>query len=192
MKIGLYFGSFNPVHIGHMALANYFIEFTDLDQLWFVISPHNPLKNKETLLADHFRFEMVELALRDDRRFRVCDVEFRMPKPSFTIDTLTYLTEKYPEHNFVLIMGSDGLPTFEKWKNHEEIIARFPRYIYPRKTELAIDLGAHKNIMVVEHAPMIEISSSFIRQAIKDKKNVDFFLPEKVAEYIDNYNLYKH
>jgi nicotinate-nucleotide adenylyltransferase len=191
MKIGLFFGSFNPVHIGHMALANYFVEYTDLDRLWFIVSPHNPLKSKESLLADHFRFEMVELAIRDDSRFRVSDVEFKMRKPSYTIDTLTYLTEKYPEHHFVLIMGSDGLVTFDKWKNSERIIALYPRYIYPRKTNEEVNLAIHKNIFVAEHAPMIEISSSFIRQAIMEKKNVDFFLPEKVAEYISNYNLYK-
>jgi nicotinate-nucleotide adenylyltransferase len=191
MKIGLFFGSFNPIHIGHLALANYIVEYTDLDELWFVVSPHNPLKKKESLLADHFRFEMVELAMRDDRRFRVSDVEFRMPKPSYTIDTLAYLTEKYTDHNFVLIMGSDGLLTFNKWKNFNEIIFRFPRYVYPRKTEPVVDFTQHKNIQLVENAPLIEISSSFIREAIKVKKNVDFFLPEKVAEYIDKYNLYK-
>ena len=191
MKVGLFFGSFNPVHIGHMALANYFMEFTDIQQLWFVISPLNPLKKKESLLADHLRFEMVELAIDDDPRFRICDIEFRMPKPSYTIDTLVYLEEKYSRHEFVLIMGSDGLPTFHKWKNYEQIQTRYTRYIYPRKTEVTINYNSHPNIKVIDHAPQIEVSSSFIRDAISNKKDVRFFLPAKVAEFIDHYNLYK-
>ena len=116
MKTGLFFGSFNPVHIGHMALANYFVEYTDLRQVWFVISPHNPLKRKESLLNDQLRLEMVEFAIGKDDRFSICDIEFRMPKPSYTIDTLTYLSEKHPKREFVLLMGSDGIDTFHKWK----------------------------------------------------------------------------
>jgi nicotinate-nucleotide adenylyltransferase len=191
MKIGLFFGSFNPIHFGHMALANYFVEFTDVNQLWFVISPHNPLKKKESLLADHLRLEMVELAIADDSRFRICDIEFRMPQPSYTIDTLAYLTDKYPRHEFVLIMGSDSLPTFHKWKNFELIQSGYTRYIYPRKIDEKIDYSTYPNVNVVEGAPLIEISSSFIRRSIKEKKNVRFFLPEKVATFIDRYNLYK-
>jgi nicotinate-nucleotide adenylyltransferase len=191
MTIGLFFGSFNPVHIGHMALANYFVEFTDIGQLWFVISPHNPLKNKESLLADHLRFEMVQLAINDDNRFRICDIEFRMPKPSYTIDTLAYLTEKYPDHKFVLIMGSDGLPTFGKWKNYKQLQLDYTRYVYPRKMDEEVEYSKHPNIVVAESAPRIEISSSFIRKSIKDKKDVRHFLPVKVAEFIELYNLYK-
>jgi nicotinate-nucleotide adenylyltransferase len=191
MNIGLFFGSFNPVHIGHMALANYMVEFSEINQLWFVISPHSPFKKKESLLADHLRSEMVELAIDDDSRFRICDIEFRMPQPSYTIDTLSYLTEKYPGHTFSLIMGSDGLPTFHKWKNYDQIQSRFHRYIYPRKTEQPIDYSLYPNSSIVADAPLIEISSSFIREAIKEKKNVRFFLPGRVAEFIDQYNLYK-
>ena len=191
MKTGLLFGSFNPVHIGHMALANYFVEFTDIDQLWFVISPHNPLKKKESLVNDQMRLDMVELAIDGDNRFQTCDVEFHMPKPSYTIDTLTYLAEKHPKNEFILLMGSDGLQTFHKWKNHEEIISQYCRYVYPRKTELPFDYSHHRNIVFIEGAPLIEISSSFIRKSINEKKDIRLFLPEKVSEYIKRYGLYE-
>jgi nicotinate-nucleotide adenylyltransferase len=190
MKTGLFFGSFNPIHIGHMALANYFVEFTNIDQLWFVISPHNPLKKKESLANDQMRLDMVELAIDGDTRFQTCDIEFHMPKPSYTIDTLTYLTERYPRNEFILLMGSDGLQTFHKWKNHDNIISRYSRYVYPRKTEIPIDNKQHENILLVKGAPMIEISSSFIRNSIRQKKDIRHFLPEKVSEYIKRYGLY--
>lgn len=190
MKTGLFFGSFNPVHIGHMVLANYFVEFTDIDQLWFVISPHNPLKKKESLENDQRRLDMVEMAIDGDNRFRTCDVEFHMPKPSYTIDTLTYLSEKHPKHEFILLMGSDGLQSFHKWKNHQEIISHYRRYIYPRKTDLPIDFGQQRNVLILEDAPLIEISSSFIRNSIRMKKNIRYFLPEKVFGFIDRYGLY--
>jgi nicotinate-nucleotide adenylyltransferase len=190
MKTGLFFGSFNPVHIGHMALAGYFVEFTDIEQLWFVISPHNPLKKKESLVNDQMRLDMVELAINGDNRFQTCDVEFRMPKPSYTIDTLTYLSEKHPKREFILLMGSDGLLTFHKWKNNEEIIRQYCRYIYPRKTTSTIDYNQHKNIILIEDAPLIEISSSFIRESIKKEKDIRLFLPEKVSSYIQKYGLY--
>ncbi len=189
MKIGLYFGSFNPVHIGHMAIANYFIEFSDLDRLWFVISPHNPLKEKKTLLNEHVRMEMVELAINNDPRFMACDIEFHMPKPSYTIDTLAYLKEKYPKHQFVLIMGSDGLKTFSKWKNHEEIIKNYPRYVYPRDTESNIHSDQHKNIRIV-NAPKIEISSTFVRNSISERKDIRHFLPQSVFSFIDQKGYY--
>jgi nicotinate-nucleotide adenylyltransferase len=191
MKTGLFFGSFNPIHIGHLALANYFVEFTDINQVWFVISPHNPLKKKESLLPDHLRLEMVELAIKNDDRFTVCDIEFKMPKPSFTIDTLAYLTEKHPNREFVIIMGSDGLSSFHKWKNYDQITRLYRRYVYPRETEYKIDFSLHPNIMLVQDAPKIQISSSFIRQAVREGKNVKYFLPEKVFEFIDKMNLYK-
>lgn len=190
MKTGLFFGSFNPIHIGHMALANYFIEFTELDALWFVISPHNPLKKKESLLNDQMRLEMVDLAIANDDRFVSCDIEFRMPKPSYTIDTLAYLREKYPRNEFILIMGSDSLSSFDKWKNHEEIIRLHHRFIYPRDTDEPTDLSGHRNVTYLENAPKIGISSSFIRDALKARKNMKHFLPPAVYEYISKYALY--
>ena len=191
MKTGLFFGSFNPVHIGHLAIANYIIEYTDLERLWFVISPHNPLKQKESLLPDQTRLELMELAINDDERFTICDIEFRMPKPSYTIDTLTYLSEKYPKSEFVLILGSDSLLTFHKWKNYDQIVDRFHRIVYPRLNDQSADYGSHKNITVLSEAPKMEISSSFIRNAIRKGKNIRFFLPEKVYNYVIDYNLYR-
>ena len=132
MKIGLYFGSFNPIHIGHLAIANYMVEFTDLEKVWLVVSPHNPLKQKNSLLSDQHRLQMVRIAIEYDNRFKVSNIEFNLPQPSYTINTLTYLKEKYPENEFVLIMGSDGLATFDKWKNYAELIANYKRYVYPR------------------------------------------------------------
>jgi nicotinate-nucleotide adenylyltransferase len=190
MKIGLFFGSFNPVHIGHMAIANYMVEFTDIDQLWFIISPHNPLKNKKTLLSDQFRYDLLELAIDKDERFRLSDIEFRMPRPSYTIDTLTYLKEKNPKPEFVLILGTDNLKSFKKWKNHEEIVKHYKRYVYPRNTEKDIDLSQHKNCILI-HAPVIEVSSSFIRDAISKEINISRFLPPKVYEHIKKMGFYK-
>ena len=131
-RIGLYFGSFNPVHIGHMAIAGYMTEFGGLDQVWFVVSPHNPLKKKETLLADHQRLQMVRLAIGDNPKFKASDIEFKLPIPSFTIDTLTYLGEKYSNNEFCLLMGQDNLVTLHKWKNAYELVRKCPIYVYPR------------------------------------------------------------
>lgn len=191
MNAGLFFGSFNPVHIGHLALANYIVEYTDIDQLWFVVSPHNPFKQKESLLADHLRLEMLELAVNDSRKYKISNIEFYLPKPSYTIDTLSYLSEKYPKHKFTILMGIDGLETFHKWKNHEQIVSKYQRYVYPRVTEVTIDLSIHQNIIVLKDAPIIEISSSFIRQSIRDGKDMRYFLHEKVFDFIDKMNLYK-
>lgn len=189
MKTGLYFGSFNPIHIGHMAIANYFVEFTDLDELWFVVSPHNPLKKKKTLLDDYVRLELVRLAIDDDQKMKVSDIEFHMPQPSYTIDTLAYLSEKFPNREFVLIMGSDGLNSFNKWKNSSLISEKYQRYIYPRPSEKKSDILLHKNIKLVD-APQMEISSTFIRKAIKSKKNIQHFLPPQVFKTIDKYGYY--
>lgn len=190
MKIGLFFGSFNPIHIGHMAIANYMVEYTDLDKLWFVVSPHNPLKTKQSLLADYQRLEMVNRAIGDDNRFNASNIEFQLPQPSYTINTLTYLKEKYPMHEFVLIMGSDGLETFTKWKNYEVIIKNYERYVYPRPGTSPELLENIENGKLV-NAPNIEISSTFIREAIKNKKDIRYFLPEKVWQYLDEMNFYK-
>ena len=189
-KIGLFFGSFNPVHIGHMAIANYMLEFTNLDQVWFVVSPHNPFKEKRTLLAEYHRLELVNLAIGDNMKMKATNIEFRLPKPSFTIDTLTYLTEKYPLYHFVLIMGSDSMPTFNKWKNYKQILKYYYIYVYPRiGFEDKIQLK-HPSIKYFK-APVIDISSSFIRNAIKKRKDIRYFLPEKVNNYIQEMHFYE-
>ncbi len=190
IRTGLFFGSFNPIHNGHMAIAEYIYEFTDLDQLWFVVSPQNPFKKKDTLLDDHHRLEMVYRAIGDDPRFRVSDIEFRMPKPSYTVDTLSYLSEKYPDREFSLIMGADNLRSFNKWKNCEILAEKYKRYVYPREGVPESEIEKHKNIEFV-HAPRIEISSSFIREAIAAGKTIRFFMPEAVYKYLDEMNFYK-
>lgn len=190
MKIGLFFGSFNPIHIGHLAIANYMVEFTDLDKVWFVISPHNPLKQKSTLLPDIQRLQMVRMAIEFDNRFKASNIEFDLPQPSYTINTLAYLKEKYPENEFVLIMGADGLSTFTKWKNYKELISNYQRYIYPRPNT-SDELLQHIENGKVVNAPLIEISSTFIRNSIAAGKDVRYFLPEKVWQYIDEMNFFR-
>lgn len=190
MHIGLFFGSFNPIHIGHMALANYMVEFTDMDQVWFVISPHNPLKQKASLLHQNQRLYMVNVAIEDDERFKSSTIEFDLPQPSYTINTLVHLKEKYPKHKFSLIIGQDNLENFHKWKNYEEILKNYKLYVYPRPGAAKTDLDIHPNVVLTQ-APYIEISSTFIRDAIKNKKDIRHFLPEKAWKYIDEMNLYK-
>lgn len=190
MKTGLFFGSFNPIHNGHMVIANYFAEFSDLKQVWFVVSPHNPLKPAGSLLNDFQRLQLVELAIGDYRKMKVSKIEFGLPKPSYTINTLTHLQEKYPQHEFVLIMGSDNLHTFHKWKNYEQILEYYSIYIYPRPGFDGGDFKNHPKVKFIE-APLMEISSTFIRNAIKSKKDVRFMMPEKVADYIDEMNFYR-
>lgn len=190
MKVGLFFGSFNPIHIGHMAIAEYIYEYSDIDELWFIVSPQNPLKKKSTLLDDHQRYEMVYRAIKDDKRFRVSDIEFKMPRPSYTIDTLTYLKEKHPDTDFVMIMGSDNLESFTKWKNYENLERDFQQYVYPRHSSHNEKNLKLKNAILLK-APRIEISSSFIRDAIKEGKCVKYFLPSEVFKYIDEMNFYK-
>jgi nicotinate-nucleotide adenylyltransferase len=188
MKIGLFFGSFNPVHIGHLAIANYILEYTSIQQLWFVISPRNPLKPKQILLAEYHRRTLMELAIDREPRFHVSDVEFAMPKPSYTIDTLTLLKEKHPSHSFVIIMGADGLLAFNQWKDYQRIEENYLRYVYPRPG-YRVNPADHRNITLV-NAPRIEISSSFIREALINRKNIRFFLPEKVFDFIEEMHFY--
>jgi len=190
VKTGLFFGSFNPIHNGHLMIAAYMTEFTDLDQVWFVVSPQNPLKEKNTLLADHHRLAMVNLAIEDDLRFKSCNIEFKLPKPSFTIDTMAYLTEKYPSKEFVLIAGSDILPTFHKWKNYTELIKQYTFLIYPRPGSSESELSANPSFHLV-NAPRIMISSSFIREGIKQGKDMRYFLPDKVWDYIGEMHFYR-
>ncbi len=190
IKTGLYFGSFNPVHIGHLAIANYMIEYSDLQQLWFVVSPQNPLKEKKTLLADHHRLEMVRLALEDDDRFRVSDIEFKLPTPSYTIDTLTYLEELNPGHVFLLVMGADQLKTFRKWKHADLIAQNYHRLIYPRPGVDPEAIRAIPNATLV-NAPLMEISSSFIRHAIKAGKDIRHLVPAPAYTYMREMHFYE-
>ena len=189
-KTGLYFGSFNPVHTGHMAIANYMVEFTDLNELWFILSPRNPLKPKATLLADYHRYELLYRAIGDSSLFKVSNIEFYLPKPSYTIDTLTYLSEKYPAREFVLLIGSDNLSSFHKWKNHEQILNEYELYVYPRPG-FEVKYFKEKARLKTVDAPLIQISSSFIRKAISEGKNVDFFMPSEVAKYVREMHFYE-
>jgi len=195
-KIGLYFGSFNPVHIGHIAIAGYMKEFTDLDQVWFVVSKQNPLKKKSSLLADHHRLYLVELAAGDNDTLKPCDIEFRLPAPSYTADTMAWLTEKYPNHNFVLVMGEDNLYTLHKWKNAVELVNRFPLYVYPRpdtlkkKNELLDEILTKAKVKRVS-APLMDISGTFIRNGIKKGKDMSYFLHPEVWKYIVEMHFYE-
>ena len=191
MKVGLFFGTYNPVHVGHMVIANYMVEFTDLDQVWMVVTPQNPFKQKESILADYDRLHLINLAIDDDIKLRSSDIEFSLPQPNFTATTLIYLKEKFPKHKFALIMGADNLNHFHKWKNYEEIIANHELYVYPRlECNEGGELKNHKNVIIVD-APIMKVSSSFIRNAIKSGKNVAHYMPKKVAEYIDEMNFYR-
>lgn len=189
--VGLYFGSFNPVHIGHMAIANYMVEYTDLNEFWFVVTPQNPHKEKKNLLHDFDRLELVKRAVKDDNRMQVSDIEFFLPKPSYTIDTLTYLQERNPSTHFKILLGSDNLQSFHKWKNHEAILENYGIVVYPRIGYDASSFPLHPNITVAEGAPRMEISSSFIRKAIKAGKDIRHFLPEGTWEYIEKKGFYR-
>jgi len=190
MITGLYFGSFNPIHIGHLAIANFMIEFSELEQLWFVVSPQNPLKQKKSLLKDYHRLEMVRLAVEEDDRFRASDIEFRLPTPSYTIDTLAYLEEKHPNREFQLVMGTDGLRTFHKWKHADLIAKKYHRLIYPRP---GTDMGSatHLPNTTLVDAPLMEISSSFIRKAIREGKDVRHLMPVKAYKYMREMHFYE-
>ena len=192
MKIGLYFGTFNPIHVGHLIIANHMAEHADLDQVWMVVTPHNPLKKKSTLLADHHRLEMVFLATQDFPKIKPSDIEFKLSQPNYTVNTLVHLEEKYPEHTFSLIMGEDNLKSFHKWKNYEAILAHHEIYVYPRLDATAENplFKNHPKIHLID-APVVEISSTSIRENIKKGKNVLPLLPPKVWEYIDHNNFYK-
>ena len=190
MQIGLFFGSFNPIHIGHLIIANYMANHTHLDQVWLVVSPHNPLKNKADLINMYDRLEMARLATENAENIRVSDIEFKLPQPSYTIDTLTHLNERYPEHQFTLIMGSDNLVSLKKWKNYELLLQNYKIAIYPRPGYENAELVGHPSVTVTE-TPLMEISSTFIRKSIKAGRSVRFFLPDAVLDFIDSKNLYQ-
>lgn len=192
MKIGLYFGSFNPIHIGHLVIANHVVEYSDLDQVWFIVTPHNPFKNKSSLLDNYQRLEMVYRATKDYTKLKPSDIEFNLPQPNYTINTLAHLQEKYSEYEFALIMGEDNLKSFHKWKNYQVIIENHDIYVYPRisKGITETQFHTHQKVHFIE-APIMEISSTFIRNSIKNGKNVKPMLPEFVWEYLDEMNFYK-
>lgn len=195
-ETGLFFGSFNPVHIGHLAIANYITEYSSLKEIWFVVSPRNPLKDKESLLDERHRLYITELAIGDDLRFRVSDIEFGMPKPSYTIDTLTLLTEKYPLRRFSIIMGEDNLTTLHKWKNPEILVKRWPIIVYPRPsmagrgTKRLQEILSRAEIQRVD-APVIGISGSFIRNAIREGRDIPWFVPAPAWRYIREMHFYE-
>jgi nicotinate-nucleotide adenylyltransferase len=183
MKIGLFFGSFNPIHIGHLILGNTMAEYGDVNQVWFVVSPQNPFKKSSGLLHEFDRLDMVRLAIADHPKFVASDIEFRLPKPSFTIDTLTYLQEKYPQHSFKIIIGEDNLTDFKKWKNYEKILEYFEVLVYRRKDAAVTDLHQHPKIHIID-APMIDISATFIRNYIKEHKSIKYLVPLDVENFI--------
>lgn len=190
MKVGLFFGSFNPVHTGHLIIASYMANFTGLDEVWMVVSPHNPLKDKRKLTNMYDRLEMTRLAVEQAERIKVSNIEFGLPQPSYTVDTLAYLQEKYPGRTFALIMGADNLASLKKWKNYEVLLANYKIYVYPRPGADISDWKDHPSIEVTD-TPNMEISSTFIRNAIKEGKNVQFFLPDSVLEFIEGKNMYR-
>jgi len=192
MKIGLYFGSFNPIHIGHLIIANQLVENSDLDQIWFIVTPHNPFKKKSTLLDNHQRLEMVYLATKDYEKLEPCDIEFNLPQPNYTVNTLFHLNEKHPKHEFSIIMGEDNLKSFHKWKNYQAILDDYHIYVYPRISEGTIEtqFTNHPKITKVD-APIIELSSTLIRNSIKTNKNVKPMLQNDVWKYIDDMNFYR-
>jgi len=209
-QVGLFFGSFNPVHNGHLMIANWMAEYSGVDQVWFVVSPLNPFKQRQNLLADYHRIELVNRAINDYPRFKASAIETKLPKPSYTIDTLTYLAEQYPDFQFTLIMGSDQLRDFHRWKNYEELLANYKILVYPRpediqagKTRTTENQNVHDVSRItyhdllnnpsftMVHAPQMEISSSFIRQSIKEGKDVRFFVPPQVWEYMREMHFYE-
>ncbi len=189
-KIGLFFGSFNPLHIGHLMIAEYMVENTDLKEVWFIVSPNNPLKKRETLLDAHHRYYMVTIAVENDARFRVSDVEFKLPYPSYTTHTLLKLEELYPQKKFVVLMGADSLATIEKWKNFEFILDNYQIYVYPRQGTKETPYFKHPSVIITD-APLIDISATFIRKSIKEKKSVKYFLPFMIDEHIDKMGFYR-
>lgn len=191
MNIGVFSGSFNPIHIGHLILANYITEFTEIDEVWFLVTPRSPLKSKNELLDEELRLEMVELALKGYQNLRASDFEFSMPKPSYTINTLDALKEKYPEHDFTLIVGADNWAIIENWYEYERILSNYKLKVYPRLgSRLAIPTKLKHRVEALD-SPIIEISSTFIRESVADGKNIQSFLPESIYEYIIEKGLYK-
>jgi len=190
LQTGLFFGSFNPIHVGHLIIANYMANYTDLKEVWFVVSPHNPLKQKSGLADMYDRLEMVRLATENAPHLQVSDIEFKLPQPSYTIDTLTYLKEKHPNKKFALIMGADNLASFKKWKNYEVLLEHHQLFVYPRPGVDLTEWANHPSVVITQ-TPQMEISSTFIRNAIKEQKSIQFLVPDAVIDFMDKKSLYR-
>lgn len=190
MKIGLYFGSFNPVHVAHLIIANHILNETDMDKIWFVLSPQNPFKSQSNLLNEYHRLHLVKVATENDNRIKASDIEFNLPKPSYTITTLTYLKEKNPEHEFCIIMGSDSFQNFHKWKNNEVIVKEYDIYVYMRP-EFKITNHVNAKLHIVD-APLLQLSATQIRQNVKEGKSIRYLVPENVREEIEKGGYYKN
>ena len=189
MKIGLYFGSFNPIHVGHCIIANHVANNTLLDQVWFVISPQNPFKQSSTLLNEYHRLHLVQLSIEQEARLKASDIEFHLPRPSYTIDTLIHISEKYPQHVFSVIMGSDGFQNIAKWKNYQRIINDYDLYVYIR-AGFTVETAGFERLTLLD-APLLQISSTRIRENVRQGKSIRFLVPDKVKEEIENNGYYK-
>jgi nicotinate-nucleotide adenylyltransferase len=202
-KIGLFFGTYNPIHVGHLVIANHLVNYNELDEVWLVVSPQNPLKKKDSLLQDYHRLALVRVAIEDNPKLKASDIEFSLPKPSYTSNTLAHINEKYPDYNFALIMGEDNLRTFHKWKNYETILKNNQIYVYPRvlteqekeanKINAEADNGLrnHQNVIMCDDVPVMKVSASFIRAAIKEKKDVSYLLTQPVFNYLTEMHFYE-
>jgi nicotinate-nucleotide adenylyltransferase len=201
-QIALYFGTFNPIHVGHLSIANYIAQQDEVDEVWLVVSPQNPLKQKDSMLADYHRIAMVREAIADNSMLKASDIEFDLPQPSYTIDTLTYIQEKYPNYNFSIIVGEDNLRSFPKWKNYEVILSNFQMWVYPRHTTrydlehkgdpvIVSELYENENVHFLKNVPLMAISSSFIRKQIKNKKSPKYLLTPPVLKYIEEMHFYE-
>ena len=191
MKIGLYPGSFNPVHVGHMVIAGYMSEFADLDEVWMVVSPRNPMKLTGEMLQDYHRLDLVKLAIGDNKKIKASDVEFRLSKPNYTIQTIHHLKEKFPAHEFILILGEDNLPAFDRWKEYEELLDLCMLYVYPRLHVEKTKFHIHPKVKLIKGVPVMEISATFIRESIRQKKDVRYMLHENVWKQIEESGFYK-
>lgn len=190
MNIGLYFGSFNPIHTGHLIIASHVLEHTGLDKIWFVVSPHNPLKESHTLLNEYDRLHLAELAIKDNNKFRASNVEFHLPKPSYTIDTLTYLSEKFPLEKFTVIMGSDSYQNLSRWKNYTKILEYYKIVVYERPGFTVDTTNIHPHVTLLK-APYLEISSTYIRSQIRENKSIRYLVPDAVMECIADNRYYQ-
>ena len=190
MKVGLFFGSFNPIHIGHVIIAHTMVETSDLDQVWFIVSPQNPLKSSKSMVHEFDRYDMVNAAISESYTLKVSDIEFNLPRPSYTIDTLAYLADKHPEHHFSLIIGEDNLQSFPKWKNYKTIVDNYGLYVYPRPATKKSELADHANVSWVK-APLLDISATYIRSLVKKDKSIQYLVPDGVAQLIKARKLYQ-